>query len=84
MSLDISNNMLTDQSIKAFADLLCKFKGLYSVIMCNMMRMKDQTVSQIANALSESSVGFLDIRGNCINENNLSELLGSLEENWVL
>ena len=46
--------------------------------------MRSQTISEIASALSISNIGFLDLRGNYIEEEHLNELLSSLEENWVL
>lgn len=84
MTFDISNNQLTDSSLVVFADLLSKFAGFYRVEMRSMMRMRSQTISEIAGALSVSNIGFLDLRGNYIEEENLNELLSSLEENWVL
>jgi hypothetical protein len=84
MTFDISNNQLTDSSLVVFADLLSKFAGFFRVEMRSMMRMRSQTISEIAGALSVSNIGFLDLRGNYIEEENLNELLSSLEENWVL
>jgi hypothetical protein len=53
MHLDISNNVLTEGSIKCFADILSKFNAFRSVKMNGLKKLKskDNSYFELAKAL---------------------------------
>ena len=88
MHLDVSRNSLTDESLKAFAELISKFEGLRSVNMMSIrprMNKKDTGYLDLAKALKENkSIIEIDLRDNEILDSSSSKLLEALEHNYVL
>lgn len=87
MHLDISNNVLTEGSIKCFADILSKFNAFRSVKMNGLKKLKskDNSYFELAKALKENtSLVELDLRSNGINEQAMTKILQALEYNFVL
>lgn len=78
MELDISENNLTDESVKVFAELITKFEGFRAVNMASIRSgkgkkgSKDSGYVELANALMEnSSIEKLDLRDNDISETSV-------------
>lgn len=88
MHLDVSRNSLTDEALKAFAELITKFEGLRSINMMSIrprMAKKDTGYLDIAKALKENkSIVEIDLRDNEIIDSSSSKLLEALEHNFVL
>ena len=88
MHLDVSRNMLTDDAIKSFAELIAKFEGFKSVNLMSIrprMNKKDTGYLDLAKSLSENkTIVELDMRDNQILENSVQKLLEALEYNFVL
>ena len=88
MSLDVSQNLLSDASIKSFASLLMKnFQGLSSVNLSSIKKMnsKDTGYIDLAKALRENkSLVSLDLRENEIHDSSLQKIFEALENNFVL
>ena len=88
MHLDVSRNSLTDEALKAFAELITKFEGLRSVNMMSIrprMAKKDTGYLDLAKALRENkSLVEIDLRDNEIIDSSSSKLLEALEHNFVL
>lgn len=87
MHLDISNNVLTEGSIKCFADILSKFNAFRCVKMNGIKKLKskDNSYFELAKALKENtSLVELDLRSNGINEQAMTKILQALEYNFVL
>ena len=82
MHLDVSRNMLSDESIKNFAELITKFEGFRSVNLMSIrpkMQKKDSGYLDLAKALRENkTIVELDLRDNEILESSSSKLLESL------
>ena len=70
MHMDFSRNMLSDEALKAFAELITKFEGFRSLSMMNVRpraSKKDQFYIELAKAIKENrSVVELDLRENDI------------------
>ena len=68
MHLDVSRNMLTDDAIKSFAELIAKFEGFKSVNLMSIrprMNKKDTGYLDLAKSLSENkTIVELDMRDN--------------------
>ena len=88
MHLDVSRNSLSDDSLKAFAELITKFEGLRSINMMSIrprMNKKDTGYLDLAKSLKENkSIVELDLRDNEIVDQSASKLLEALEHNFVL
>lgn len=91
MELDISENNLTDESVKAFAELITKFEGFRAVNMASIRSgkgkkgSKDSGYGELASALMEnSSIEKLDLRDNDISETSVQKIFEALEHNFVL
>ena len=68
MHLDVSRNMLNDEALKTFAELITKFNGFRSLCMMNVRprsSKKDQFFIELAKAIRENrSIEELDLREN--------------------
>ena len=91
MELDISANNLTDESVRAFADLITKFEGFRAVNMGSLRSnkgrkgAKDLGFAELASALMENqSIERLDLRDNEISEASVMKIFEALEHNFVL
>ena len=88
LNLDVSKNMLSDDSIKSFAELITKFEGFRSVNLMSIrprMNKKDTGYLDLAKALRENkSIVELDLRDNEIIESSTSKILEALEYNFVI
>ena len=88
MNLDVSRNMLSDESIKSFAELITKFEGFRSVNLMSIrpkMNKKDTGYQDLARSLRENkSIVEMDLRDNEIIESSSSKILEALEHNFVL
>jgi len=88
MHLDISDNSLSDLSIRFFADLIGKFSGFRSVNMSNLNQAASSGNTgyyELAKALRENtSLVELDLRHNLITEKELQSLFQALADNHVL
>lgn len=68
LNLDVSRNMLSDESIKSFAMLITEFEGFRSVNLMSIrpkLNKKDSGYLDLAKALRENkSIVELDLRDN--------------------
>ena len=68
MNLDVSKNMLSDDSLKSLAELITKFEGFRSLNLMSIrpkMNKKDNGYVDLAKALKENrSIEELDLRDN--------------------
>ncbi len=75
MHLDVSKNLLTDESVKSMADLITKFEGFRSINLMAIrpnMGKKDTGYADLAKALKENrSIVELDMRDNHILESSM-------------
>ena len=88
MHLDVSRNIVTDEAVKTFAELITKFEGLRSVNLMSIrpkMNKKDTGYIDLAKALKENkSIVELDLRDNEIIDTSAQKILEALEYNFVL
>ena len=90
MHLDVSRNLLTDEALKALAELLHKFEGFRSINLMSIRpsfnkKEKDLGYIELAKAISENkSIVELDLRDNQIPEQSLQKILEALDHNFVL
>lgn len=74
MHLDVSRNMLTDEALKALAELLHKFEGLRSLNLMGIRpsmtkKEKDLGYFELAKSIRENkAIVELDLRDNAIPE----------------
>lgn len=75
MHLDVSKNLLTDESVRSMADLITKFEGFRSINLMAIrpnMGKKDTGYADLAKALKENrSIVELDMRDNHILESSM-------------
>ena len=78
MVFDFSENVLTDASIRSFAELLKKFQGFSSIKMSDLSQKpskKDTGFQELAKALRENtSLVSIDLTKNQIGEESLAKL----------
>ena len=88
MTLDISENNLSENSLRAFYSSLRAHNRYHSVKMTNLglqAKCKDSLWFDLASALEyNKALVELDMRGNHINEVCLSRIIDSLKENTVM
>ena len=87
VELDFSSNCLTDNSIRMLSDVLKKGNTFRAVQMANIKLAKfgDQTWQDLAAGLvTNRNLISIDLRGNPINEGNMTTLLEALQDNFVL
>ena len=89
MHLDISDNRLSDTSIRFLAELLGKFSGFRSVNMSNLSQKTKNAENtgyiELAKALKENtSLVELDLRKNSLSDKEISGIFAALSENFVL
>ena len=90
MHLDISRNILSDESLKVLAELVRQFEGFRSLNLMSIRpniskKEKDAGYYDLAKAIRENkSLVELDLRDNQIPELPLQKLLEALDHNYVL
>ena len=89
MSLNISENKLSNTSIRFLAELIEKFDGFVEINMANVNQLQAQSGSsgyaELAQAIkSNHSLVSLDLRNNGAKEKDVVLLMEALSENFVL
>lgn len=85
MDIDLSNNHLTESSLKYLADIIRKFHGFRSINLSNLVKMKDTGFQELAKSVREShSLEKLNLSKNSLSQQILSELFQSLTDNFVI
>lgn len=85
MSLDVSANSLTQESVSPLADMISKFDILDEVDLRDLMQLGGEFFGVLAHALQQSqSLLSLDLRGNPVSERSMLALLRGIETNHTL